>query len=141
MSRIDRQRLESATFPSICRIEPRFSDLDRIDHINNVAIADLLQEGRFRFSHDNDMEGQPGRQIVIAASTVEFAGDLVYGSAVEVSTGVASIGRTSFQLVQVIRQNGAIAVYAQAVQVVRGDAGPIPIPEDWRARLETLSLA
>ncbi|HMP55355.1 MAG TPA: hotdog domain-containing protein [Novosphingobium sp.] len=141
MSRLDRERLDRAAFPTRLRIEPRFSDLDRIDHINNVAIADLLQEGRFRFSFDNGMAGGPGRHLVVAATITEYADDLLYGSPVEVCTGVLAVGRTSFRLAQVIRQDGRTAVYAEAAQVVRGDAGPMPVPDDWRAKLDRLTLA
>lgn len=140
MARIDRERLEKGVFPARCEVIPRFSDLDRIDHLNNVAIADLLQEGRYRFGYDAGMTGREGRHIVLASATVEYAADLLYGSPIVVETAAVHIGRSSFQIAQVIRQNGRIAVYAEAVQVVRGDQGSMPIPDDWREKLEALTL-
>jgi acyl-CoA thioester hydrolase len=139
MARLDRAVLDGGVFPHRCEVIPRFSDLDRVGHLNNVAIADFLQEGRFRFCYDLGL-AETTRHVVVASSTVEFAGDLFYPDRLEICTAVLDIGRTSFRIGLVVRQSGRIGVYAEAVQVVRDESGPIPIPDDWRATLESAKI-
>lgn len=137
--RIDRARLESG-LPFRCEIGTRFSDMDKVGHINNVAIADLLQEGRNRFLNSLElMRAAPGA-LVVAAMSIEFAGDLFHPAPVEISLCVLDIGRSSFRVGEVIRQHGKIAVYAEVVHVARNSSGATGLPDAWRALLETVQL-
>ncbi len=138
--RIDRARLDTGVFPYRFEIGTRFSDMDKVGHVNNVAVADLLQEGRNRFIHALDLMGAAPCALVVASLNVEFAGDLFHPAPVEISIGVLEIGRSSYRIGEVIRQSGRIAVYAEVVQVARNGSGATALPEPWRPLLETARI-
>ncbi len=139
--RIDRARLDRGSYPCRIDIGTRFSDMDKVGHVNNVAVADLLQEGRNRFIHSIDLMGAAPSALVVAALNIEFAGDLFHPAPVEISVGVLEIGRSSYRIGEVILQNGRIAVYAEVVQVARGADGAVALPDAWRPLLERARIA
>lgn len=138
--RIDRAPLANGTFRYCFEFGTRFSDLDRVGHVNNVAIADLLQEGRNRFIHAVNLMNAGPAPLVVASLNVEFAADLYHPDPVQISVGVLDVGRSSFRLGEVIRQNGRIAVYAEVVQVARGETGSAAMPDAWRPLLEAARI-
>lgn len=138
--RIDRSRLQRDAFPFRVEIATRFSDLDVIGHVNNVAAAGILMEGRNRFIHHSRIYENAHAQLVVASSLIEYAADLLHPAPIEVSVGVLDIGRSSLRLAQIAAQNGRIGVYAEIVQVTRDANGATPIPDAWRALLETMRL-
>lgn len=138
--RIDRARLSRAAFSYSSQIETRFSDLDILGHVNNVAASALLQEGRNRFHHHCGLLRIEDKQVVVASTLIEYAGDLFHPDPVEVCTGVIEIGRSSMRLGQIGLQNGSIGIYAEVVLVARDASGPTPLPQVWRDRLEAMRL-
>lgn len=134
--RIDRARLDSGVFSHRFEFGTRFSDMDKVGHVNNVAVADLLQEGRNRFIHAVGLMTAAPSPLVVAALHIEFAGDLYHPAPVEVCVGVLDIGRSSYRIGEIIRQDGRIAVYAEVVQVARNEAGASALPQAWRPLLE-----
>jgi acyl-CoA thioester hydrolase len=142
MARIDRARLDKGVFPHRCEVATRWSDLDQLGHVNNVAAALILQEGRYRFViHTGLPFDTPDRhQLVVASSHIEYAADLLSPQPIEVSTGVLEMGRTSFRLAHLARQAERTGIYAEIVQVVRNAQGPAPIPDEWRSRLERMMI-
>lgn len=140
MSRIDRALLENATFPFQLSVATRFADVDQLGHINNVATAALLQEGRIRFLLSLGLTGVAERPVVIAASSIEYARDMLWPQTVDVATGVLGIGRTSFRLGQTARQKDMIGAYAEVVLVMRDGVGPAPLPEEWQEKLGALKI-
>ena len=139
--RIDRSRLEHSAFSEHYEIGTRFSDMDKVGHINNVAITDLLQEGRNRFFHGIGLLRAAPGSMVVAALAVEFAGDLFHPKPAEVSVGVLDIGRSSFRIAEIIQQEGRTAVYAEVVQVARNSNGVTALPAPWLPILERARLA
>ena len=140
MTRLDRNRLEAGRFPHTHSVATRFSDVDLIGHVNNVAVGALLQEARYHFIVDTNLLGTAQCQLVIAAVSIEFANDMFHPEPVAVSTGILEIGRTSFRVAQVARQNGRIGAYAETVQVTRDASGSIPLPAEWRDMLDALKI-
>ena len=66
---------------------------------------------------------------------------MLWPQAIEVSTGVLDIGRTSFRLGQIARQQDMTGAYAEIVLVMRDEAGPAPLPEAWHGKLDALKIA
>lgn len=137
MVRLDRQRLQNATFAEKVEIATRFDDLDVQGHVNNVAVAVLFQEarGRFNSGHLSSFLGQ-GRGLVVGSLHIDYAGPMHYPDPVDIETGVLEVGRTSYLLGQVARQGGRIAAYAEVILVMTEDGRATPIPEAARAVLE-----
>jgi len=138
--RIDRARLQQDILPFTFQMQTRYDDLDKVGHVNNVAVAALFQEGRNRFIYAFDLMKAAPCPLVVASLNIEFAADLFHPEPVDISVGVLEVGRTSFRLGQVARQNGRIAAYAEVVQVARGDTGSIALPDVWRPILERLLI-
>ncbi len=135
--RIDRARFDSATFPSVMELSIRFDDLDVLWHVNNVAIIALLQESRVHFNRELALPPLGhGQRTVVAAMNVEYASEMTYPGLVEIGSGIASIGRSSYTFAQRIRQNGQGAVYSQITMVVTDANGPSPIPHAFRHAIE-----
>lgn len=142
MARIDRKRLNAADFQIILELPIRFDDLDIQGHVNNAAAVVILQEARVNF---NRATGLPmiteNRRAMVAALNVEYADEIYHPGNIEVSTGVLAVGRTSFTLGQVARQEGKAKLYAQVVMVLADGNGPAPVPDELRPVLERLLLA
>ena len=123
--RLDRARLEKGVFPFSYQMATRYSDTDKLSHVNNVAVADLLQEGRNRFIHAIGlMSAVRGWDLVVGGAYTEFAGELFHPEPVEIFVGVLEVGRSSFRFGEIIKQGGRTAIYAEVVQVARDAGGP-----------------
>ena len=141
MARLDRARLTDGTFPFHCEVATPFTDVDVLGHINNVAMAAIFQEARACFARAFDLTNViRGRRVVVASVTIEFADELFHPDPVQVSVGVLEIGRTSYRLGQVARQNGRIGAYAEIVLGASDKTGTVPFGEEWRAKLESLKV-
>ncbi|NGY03954.1 acyl-CoA thioesterase [Solimonas terrae] len=138
--RIDRTRLTREGLPFRCQIATRFSDLDVIGHVNNVAAAAILQEGRNRFIHHCELFKLAHAQLVVASTLIEYADDLLHPAPVDVGVGVLEIGRSSLRLGQLAWQGERLAVYAEIVQVTRDERGAVPLPDSWRQRLDAMRI-
>jgi acyl-CoA thioester hydrolase len=142
MARIDRARLDAATFPVTLAVPTRYADIDVQGHVNNVAAAVILQEARVQFNTTAGLRMElGGLRVMVAAIAIEYAGEMHHPDPVEVGTGIVAMGRTSVTMAQVARQNGRTALYAETVLVLADADGPAPIPASLREAFERLMLA
>jgi acyl-CoA thioester hydrolase len=141
MPRLDRARLEKGIFPFQCEVATRFADIDRIGHVNNVATASILQEARARLAHEFDFaKVRKGQGLVVVSLTIEFVSDMFHPDPVQVSAGLLEIGRSSYRLGQIARQNGRICAFAEAVQVASDKNRSAPFNDEWRDKLKSLLI-
>lgn len=141
MLRLDRSRLEGARFAEVIAVPTRMDDLDVQGHVNNVALAVILQEGRADFNRKRMGEHfAAGGGLVVGSLFIDYAGQMFHPDPIEVSTGVLEIGRSSFVLGQVARQNGRITAYAEAALVATSGAGTMPLSVSARASLEAAMI-
>lgn len=139
--RIDRPRIDDGRFAHCIDIATRFDDLDVQQHVNNVAVMVMLQEGRVRFDETAAVPSLKGAlRLLVAATTVEYAAEIHYPAPVEVATAILAVGRTSFTLCQRVRQGGRTAIYAQTTMVLADGRGAVPIPNEMRAALDQFTL-
>ena len=137
MAKPDAALLEAARYPFHCQIERRFSDLDANLHINNVAFTDLLQEGRVRFHHASDYVGHSDAMTTMVVSlAIEYLGQGFLRYPLDMYVAIGGMGRTSFQLNQLITQAGKTVVFAQATLVCVGPNGPVEIPPAFRDKAD-----
>jgi acyl-CoA thioester hydrolase len=143
MARIDRARLTEGVFPYRLEVPTRFSDLDMQGHINNVAVAGIVQEARARFAQDMGLGAlvrERGCALMVASLLIEYAGEMRHPPPVEVSVGLLEIGRTSYRVAQVVRQEGRIGAFAEMVQVASKNGASAPFDDAWREKLESLLI-
>lgn len=139
--RIQRDRLKPGNFPFCYEMQTRFSDLDKVGHVNHVNLTAFFQEGRNRLIYEFELIKAAHCSLVVAALNVEFAGDLFHPDPIEIYSGLLEVGRSSFRVGQIACQNGRVGAYAEVVQVARGEQGPTPLPEAWRPILAKMLIA
>ena len=139
--RIQRDRLKPGNFPFRYEMQTRFSDLDKVGHVNHVNLTGFFQEGRNRLIYEFELIKAAHCSLVVAALNVEFAGDLFHPEPIEIHSGLLEVGRSSFRVGQIACQNGRVGAYAEVVQVARNELGSIPLPDAWHPILSRMLIA
>lgn len=142
MAKPDPALLKPSRYPYSCVIDPRFGDLDVNLHINNVAIAGYLEDGRVRFHRASRYrEGlQVGLASMVASLTIEYLGEGHYPDPVRIYSAVETVGRTSHGIIQLITQGERIIAFSRSVMVAMGKEGPEPIPPVFLENIEAWKL-
>src|SRR2546423_21618 len=121
----------------------RFGDLDPQGHVNNTVFATFFETGRVAFLREpGNALSPPDTTSVLARLDINFLKELHWPGAVEIGTGVAEIGRSSFTFLQAIFHEGACAATGRATMVMIDAATrrSRALPEEAIARLETLRV-
>jgi len=122
----------------------RFGDLDPQGHVNNTVFATFFETGRVMLLREpGNQLRPPGTTSVLARLDINFLKELHWPGAVEIGTGIAEIGRSSYTFAQAIFHEGACAATARATMVMidAGTRKARPLPEEVVARLEKLRIA
>jgi acyl-CoA thioester hydrolase len=130
-------------FPGRTRDIIRFGDLDPQGHVNNTVFATFFETGRVAFLREPGNALSPsGTTSVLARLDIDFLKELHWPGEVEIGTGIAEIGRSSFTFLQAIFHEGACAATARATMVmIDGETRRSrPLPEEARARLNALRM-
>lgn len=140
-------RLDPARYAVRETLQTRYGDMDANRHLNNVAVAQLVEEARVRFHRHLFGESESGaaldrRAIIIAHVAIDYLAEGRYGADVETGVAVVMVGRRSYRLGIGLFQDGAVMALAESVMVVRegGADAPSAIAGDMRARLEALGV-
>ena len=124
-------------------IQRRFSDLDPLGHVNNVAFHDYLQEARMGLIGDLDAVVNDDFAQIVVSQEIRHVRPLGYSrEPVVIEATVTDIARTSYSIVyRVLDENGDIAAEATTrLAVVDPVSGrPIRMPESLRERLSAAS--
>jgi acyl-CoA thioester hydrolase len=116
----------------------RFGDLDPQGHVNNTVFATFFETGRVMLLREpGNALSPPGTTSVLARLDINFLKELHWPGSVEIGTGIAEIGRSSFTFLQAIFHEGACAATGRATMVMIDAATrrSRPLPEDAVARL------
>jgi acyl-CoA thioester hydrolase len=129
-------------------IQKRFSDIDRMGHVNNARQVDFLDLGKSDYfsrvvAHEAQSEFETVTPV-IAAIKVDFVAQIRYEEDVWVRTRVERIGRKSLTLRQqlFVRQASGdteiVCTEAETVMVAynRTTGEAVEVPQAWRDRIE-----
>lgn len=120
----------------------RWSDMDALQHINNVAMMRLLEEARIRFLTEQvTRPGDTRVTMFVAHHEIDYLAPLLYSpEPVRIVLSVTRIGRSGFDLgYEVFGSDGAAAAIAETSMVVVDEAGrPASIPAELRTQLVEL---
>jgi acyl-CoA thioester hydrolase len=134
---------ELSQFPGRTHDVIRFGDLDPQGHVNNTVFATYFESGRVALlrARGNELSA-PGTTSVLARLDINFLKEMHYPGTVEIGTGVAEIGRSSFTFLQAIFHEGKCAATGRATMVMIDEETrkARALPEDVVARLERLRL-
>jgi len=117
----------------------RFGDLDPQGHVNQATFLTYFESGRVAMFRNPDLSiGVPGVTYVMVRMEVDYMKELRWPGNIEVRTGIAEFGRSSFKAAQAIFHDGVCAAAGRATLVCMDlkTRKATPIPE---AALERLS--
>jgi acyl-CoA thioester hydrolase len=126
---------------TVLRIEPRWTDLDPVGHVNNSVFLVYAEEARARFLHI--ALSDTWNSIVVVHNAIDYHHPVVQSDVVGVSSAVEAIGSTSFTTINVVATATHRCATVRTVQVVlREDrTATRPWTADERTVLEALRAA
>ena len=120
-------------------VQRRFSDLDPLGHVNNVAYHDYLQEARMGLISELDAVVNGDYAQVVVSQEIRHVKPLGYSrEPVVIEAQVTDLARTSYSIVyRVLDERGEVAAEATTrLAVVDATTGrPMRMPESLRERL------
>ena len=125
-------------YPVRCTIESRYTDEDRLGHINNIAIATYYDEARSRFTKGRfaAIGSDQVSRIVTADSRVTYLAEVFHGDVIEVRTGILRIGTASFELGQAMFVDARCVGLCTTTIVQATARGSLPLSPAMRGALE-----
>ena len=133
MARPDPALLDPTRYPFACEIATRFADLDTNMHLNNVALAGIIEDARVRFHAASGYHvAMEGWTAMVANLTIDYVGQGYYPAPVTLHIGATEVGRTSYGVAQLVRQGDTAVALARSVMVCVKDNRPFPIPDSFR---------
>lgn len=130
MTRTPPARLERTNYPYLVPVLARYADVDPLWHINNVAIAQYLEETRvsmLRTILGFERIDRYDSRFVLAHVSIDFLREGRYPGAFEVGAAIKKVGRSSTTVGLGLFQDDACIALSDAV-LVRVDAGG---PTEW----------
>ncbi|MFZ8910314.1 MAG: acyl-CoA thioesterase [Candidatus Nanopelagicales bacterium] len=120
-------------------IQRRFSDLDPLGHVNNVAYHDYLQEARMALIGELDAVVNDDFAQIVVSQEIRHIKPLGYArQPVVIEAQVVDMARTSYSIVyRILDETGDVAAEATTRLAVIDPASgrPIRMTEELRARL------
>jgi acyl-CoA thioester hydrolase len=126
------------------RLSTRWADNDAYGHVNNtvyyqwfdsVVNAWLVSQGLLDIAAGDPI-------AVVAETRCAYAAPVTFPEAVEVGLAVAELGTSSIRYRIGVFRTGSDAAAAQGefvhVVVDRASRRPVPIPDAWRTKLQTI---
>jgi acyl-CoA thioester hydrolase len=96
----------------------RFGDLDPQGHVNQAVFLTYFESGRVAMFRTEDLGiGIPGLTYVLARVEVDYVRELLWPGTVDIGTGVAEFGRSSFKVAQAIFRDGVLCSTGRATLV------------------------
>lgn len=141
MPKPDPALLDPARYPFACEITTRFGDQDLNHHINNVALAGMIEESRVRFNMEFGLADLlAGRGTMIVSIAIDYLAQAFYPRSVLGMTAVERIGRSSWTTVQVLAQDERPIAFARSVLVSVAENGASPLTDALRDGLGRMGL-
>nr|WP_296778544.1 acyl-CoA thioesterase [Rhodococcus sp. (in: high G+C Gram-positive bacteria)] len=101
-------------------LQVRWSDSDRLGHVNNTRFVEYLQEARSHFITECLLAAEGTRgATVVRKLTVDFLRPIFDESGpLSIEVSISRIGRTSFGVLHIVRDaSGSVCAEAEAVMV------------------------
>jgi acyl-CoA thioester hydrolase len=141
MPKPDPALLDPARYPFACEMQTRFGDLDVNLHVNNVAMAGILEDARVRFHKASGYHAAIENMTSMVVSLgIEYLGQAYHPQPLQVHVGAADLGRSSYSLCQLVIQDGRVVAFARATFVCVRDGRPTPLPEKFALTVQPFML-
>ena len=136
-----------AAYPVWRELATRWADNDAYGHVNNVVHYSWFDTAVNGWLIENGLlDIEHGDPIGLVVETgCRYKGSLTYPEPVEIGLGVERLGGSSVTFRLGVFARGAEAAAAEGhfthVYVGRESRRPVPLPGDWRTRLESIRLS
>lgn len=126
-------------------LQVRFRDTDAFGHVNNAVFATYVELARVRYLTEVLQPRQRFERLplILARLEIDFRSPIELGDEVAVETRVDRIGRSSVTMSHRMTagpdgSDERLAAEVASVIVVYDyeTERPIPVPDDWRARID-----
>jgi acyl-CoA thioester hydrolase len=143
--RDDANRLSRQAYPRLFEMRASYGDVDSFQHLNNVALARYLEEGRASlnmevFGIDAVVRPSLGVQLLFASIEIDYVSQGLYPGVITVATAISRIGRSSFVHASALFQNDNCVALCDAVTVHAVNGKGLDLPPEIRAGLEGLMI-
>jgi acyl-CoA thioester hydrolase len=124
---------------TVLRVEPRWTDLDPVGHVNNSVFLVYAEEARFLLTALPDTWSS----IVVVHNAIDYHHPVVQSDLLDISSAVEAIGNTSFTTINVVATATHRCATVRTVQVVLREhrSATRPWTASERAALEELLAA
>jgi acyl-CoA thioester hydrolase len=138
MAKPDPHLLDPASYPYSHEVATRYADLDPNNHINNVAMAAMIEDARVRFHIATGFATvmPAGGQMMIVNLVIDYVAQAYYPQPLTIYTGVAAVGGRSLRLRHLLVQSGKPVALAEAVAVYVCNGRAEAVPDTLVASLQ-----
>src|SRR5947207_10639377 len=120
--------------------EVTFRDLDVFGHVNNAVYLTYIETARIGYMREVlGIESLDDLLVIVAKVDIDFRSRATLGELLEVGARTSRIGTKSFDLDHEIHGPGGRVVAEAATTLVAIDYRAdetVPVPEEWRERIE-----
>ncbi len=133
MAKPDPALLDPARYPFRTDVDIRFGDIDLNRHVNNVALAGFVEEGRVRFHKASGFHSAiAGLGAMAVSIAIEFIGQAYYPGTMTIHAGASRIGSSSYEMELLLCQDERAVSFARATMVCLKDGKPFALPDSFR---------
>lgn len=133
MAKPDPALLDPARYTFVHEVTTRFADLDPNDHINNVAMAAVLEDGRVRFNVGLGLVRTATFRPMVASVAIDYLAQAHFPQPMTCYVAAADVGRSSWQMQQLLVQEGRPVATCRTVIVCTDGLKSTPLPDEFRA--------
>ena len=129
---------KAESFSHWATVSLRFSDQDSLGHINNVAIAAYIEQGRVALIDGLMRERGGDIDYILASVNIDYRRELHFPGSIDVGGRLVRIGNKSITTGYGVFKDGECVATAGSVNVFFDPKSgkTIPIPDDLREVLE-----
>ncbi len=132
-------RRAAAAYPTQGTLQPRMTDVDRWQHLNNVAQiglhGELLQQWLQTSVGDRLWRNQ-APQLAMQHSATDFLAEAHYPAPLATGVRLLGLDGNGFQLGTALFQHGVCTGLHQATLAVWADGQPVPLPADLAGKVQ-----
>ena len=130
-------RTQLARYPYRFPSRIRFSDLDLLAHVNNLALESFHEDARASLNQEVFAAAGPldGPRFMAVQNTTHFLAQAFWPGELTVGAGVGRIGRTSYVACTGVFHGSACVSLCDTVLVLVADSTPQPLGDAVRAAL------
>jgi len=117
-----------------------FRDLDGLGHVNNAVYLSYVESARLAYMQEVLGPLELEELGIVADVKISFRSPAALGEALEVGHRVSRVGETSLVFDFEVRGgDGRLVAEGSTVHVAfdYGVQRPVPVPEEWRRRIES----